>query len=86
MNLIGKKKQMPDQQISPRILRPPQAAAYLGVKAQRLAQWRCAGEGPAFVRLGSGKAVGYVVDDLDAWIDSRPRLTRTHDSAAEVAA
>ena len=34
-----------------------------------LAHWRCQGEGPAYVRLGS--RIAYKGADLNAWIESR---------------
>jgi predicted DNA-binding transcriptional regulator AlpA len=53
-----------------RILRTPQASEYVGLKPSTLEKARLSGEGPRFVRLG-GRAVGYDVQDLDAWLDSR---------------
>lgn len=51
------------------ILRPPEAAAYLGLTTSTLAKRRLRGEPPVFVRLGV-KAVGYRRVDLDAWLVS----------------
>ena len=51
-----------------RVLRTPDAASYLGLSASTLEKLRIAGGGPRFVRLG-GRAVGYAVEDLDAWLD-----------------
>ncbi|MCP4933201.1 MAG: helix-turn-helix domain-containing protein [bacterium] len=50
------------------ILRPPEAAEYLGVSTSTLAKRRLRGELPAFIKLGK-KAVGYRREDLDAWIE-----------------
>jgi hypothetical protein len=41
------------------------AAAYLGVAEKTLANRRCRGTGPQFVKLGR---VYYFRDDLDAWV------------------
>ena len=58
--------------ISRRVLRTRQAATYLGVSPSTLEKMRSAGRGPRFLRLG-GRAVGYDVRDLDAWLDDRRR-------------
>ena len=49
------------------ILRPPEAANYIGLTTSTLAKRRLRGEPPVFVRLGV-KAVGYHRKDLDAWL------------------
>lgn len=49
------------------ILRPPEAATYLGLTTSTLAKRRLRGEPPIFVRLGV-RAVGYRRTDLDAWL------------------
>ena len=53
-----------------RILRTPPAAAYVGLSASTLEKLRLTGGGPRFVRLG-GRAVGYDIRDLDAWLDGQ---------------
>ncbi|MBZ5640604.1 MAG: AlpA family phage regulatory protein [Acidobacteriia bacterium] len=53
-----------------RILRTPAAAEYLGLAPCTLEKRRLTGDGPRFVRLG-GRAVGYDVGDLDAWLDQQ---------------
>ncbi len=53
-----------------RILRTPEAAEYLGLSTSTLEKNRVAGEGPRFIRLG-GRAVGYDLRDLDAWLDQQ---------------
>lgn len=50
-------------------LRPPQAAAYLGVAVATLSKWRVTGQGPLFAR--AGRAVVYRRHDLDAWLGQR---------------
>jgi predicted DNA-binding transcriptional regulator AlpA len=51
-----------------RVLRPPDAATYLGLAAGTLAKMRVRGQGPRFIRLGS-RLVGYDLHDLDEWIE-----------------
>lgn len=63
--------------ISPTLARPEgdafpatEAAAYLGLAAQTLANWRVRGKGLAYSRLGGvGRPViVYLKDDLDAFL------------------
>lgn len=44
------------------------ASAYVGLSVKTLAQFRCQGKGPRFVKPTRGK-VFYYKDDLDAWIN-----------------
>jgi predicted DNA-binding transcriptional regulator AlpA len=53
-----------------RILRTPEAAEYVGLSRSTLEKKRLAGDGPRSIRLG-GRAVGYDVRDLDAWLDEQ---------------
>ncbi len=53
-----------------RYLRPPDAAKYLSIGESTLAKFRCRGDGPPFFRI-TGRAVGYRVEDLDAWVAGR---------------
>lgn len=64
MNLI------PTFQIAPgkALLTAEQAAEYLHVQTQTLANWRTEGRGPAFVRIG--RLIRYRLEVLDKWIDS----------------
>ena len=64
---------------SRRILRTPEAAAYLGLAKSTLEKRRLTGEGPPFVRLG-GRAIGYEREELDAWLASR-RVASTSEAA-----
>lgn len=57
-----------------RILRTRQAADYVGLSSSTLEKMRLSGDGPRFVRLG-GRAVGYDVEDLNAWLDSQKQQT-----------
>lgn len=46
-----------------------QAAEYLGLSPQTLADWRHKGAGPKFVRVGT-RTVRYRLSDLDAFVSS----------------
>ena len=61
-----------------RIFRTAEAAEYLGIASSTLEKRRLIGEGPPFIRIGT-RAVGYCVDDLDAYIASGRRVS-TSDS------
>ena len=69
--------------VAKRIFRTPEAAAYVGLSASTLEKKRLDGSGPPFVHLG-GRAVGYDLSDLDAWID-RQRRTSTSDPGGPLA-
>ena len=56
--------------VARRILRTPRAAEYLGVSRSMLEKMRPTDRGPKFLRLG-GRAIGYDIRDLDAWLDER---------------
>ena len=57
--------------ISPRTLTDRDAARYLGISESWLRQSRMNGnpDAPPFVRLG--RAVRYLRDDLDRWLEAR---------------
>jgi predicted DNA-binding transcriptional regulator AlpA len=57
------------QTIARRILRTPDAAAYLSLGTPTLEKLRLTGGGPRYVKLGA-RAIGYDMRDLDAWIDA----------------
>ena len=57
-----------------RVLRTPEAADYTGLSPSTLEKYRLSGDGPKFIRLG-GRAVGYDIRDLDAWLDEQRRST-----------
>lgn len=67
-----------------RILRTEAASEYCGLAASTLEKLRVRGDGPRFVKLG-GKAVGYDLADLDAWLDSR-KASSTSEAPARPAA
>lgn len=50
------------------ILRPPEAARYLGLSESTLAKQRLRGDGPRYVKLGS-RAVGYSINELNAYLE-----------------
>jgi hypothetical protein len=67
--------------ITPRLLTPEQAAAYLNIPADTLSKWRyLGGKGPAFVRVNKAHPVtGYIsprnvirypLDKLNEWIEA----------------
>lgn len=51
------------------------AAKLLGVSAKTLANWRCLGKGPAYIRLGNSPRaqVLYRYEDLNVWLSSLSR-------------
>lgn len=51
---------------NPVLLSTREAAKYLSISASSMEQWRRAGKGPVYVRVG--KQVRYRVPDLDAFI------------------
>jgi predicted DNA-binding transcriptional regulator AlpA len=53
------------------LLQPVDVAVLLGVPISTLANWRCAGHGPPYLRVG--KYVRYRLADVEAWIASRVR-------------
>jgi hypothetical protein len=56
---------------SRRLLPPSDIAGSLGVEINTLAKWRCRGEGPAYLKIGS--RIMYEQSALDAWLESRRR-------------
>lgn len=51
------------------LFRPADVAQLLGVPTATLANWRCAGKGPPFLKVG--RHVRYRRGDVEAWIASR---------------
>lgn len=68
-----------------RIFRTTEAAEYLGLSPSTLEKKRLTGDGPRFIRLG-GRAVGYDIQDLDAWLDGQRRLTTSDSDPDKTAA
>lgn len=63
-----------------RVLKPGEAAEYIGVPANTLASWRYldrgdgAGRSPKWIKSKNGlvqRCIGYRVEALDAWLDER---------------
>jgi predicted DNA-binding transcriptional regulator AlpA len=57
-----------------RRLRTPEAAAYVGLSSSTLEKLRLTGNGPAYQKAGP-KIVVYRVEDLDAWLSARRRIS-----------
>lgn len=56
-----------------KLMRPNDAAHYLGLSESTLAKWRGrASSGPPYVKLGA-RIVAYDQDELDAWMRGRSR-------------
>jgi prophage regulatory protein len=58
-----------------RVLRPAAAAAYIGLSRATLYRLERAGELPARIILGPN-ASGWLREDLDGFLESRPRGSR----------
>ena len=61
-----------------RVLRQPAASDYVGLAQSTLEKKRLDGTGPRFIRIGI-RAVGYAIEDLDAYIDARRRASTSDD-------
>jgi predicted DNA-binding transcriptional regulator AlpA len=58
-----------------RVLRPKQAAEFCGdLTEDAMGKMRSSGIGPPFVKLGK-RRVGYLLEDLEAWLESRRRTS-----------
>ena len=70
--------------ITPATLTTKEAAVYLGLSDQTLANWRVHGQGPAYLRLGSpGRPrIVYLPEDLDAFL----RANRVQTSGSKAVA
>jgi predicted DNA-binding transcriptional regulator AlpA len=53
------------------LLGPGDVSALLGLPVATLANWRCAGKGPPFLRVG--RHVRYRRRDVEVWIDAQVR-------------
>jgi len=56
-------------EIADPLIRPADLGVLLGVPVATLANWRCAGKGPPFLKVG--RHVRYRPPDVDAWIAAR---------------
>lgn len=61
---------LPPELARNRILRPREAAQFLGIAEQTMERWRAAGRGPRWVKL-TGRTVGYRLADLEAYLEGR---------------
>ena len=52
-----------------RLLKPKQAAAYLGSSVSALSQYRALGIGPEYFKIG--KMVRYRISDIDKWLEDK---------------
>lgn len=55
------------------VLRPREAARYVGLSRPTIDRWRKAGKFPKALRLGS-QAIGWRRSDLDKWLNDRPSV------------
>jgi predicted DNA-binding transcriptional regulator AlpA len=62
-----------------KVLRAPEAAAYTGLSESTLAKRRLDGRPPTFLNLG-GRAIGYAIDDLNAWLATCRRQSTSQQS------
>jgi prophage regulatory protein len=51
-----------------RVLRKPEVQAKVGLKQATIDQKEAAGEFPKRIRLGRGRAVGWIESEIDGWI------------------
>lgn len=60
------------ESIRPIAFSSEETAKLIGVSAKTLANWRCLGKGPEYIRLGKSPRaqVLYCYDDLEAWLHS----------------
>ena len=60
----------PTTLVTPAVLTTEEAAVYLGLSRQTLANWRFHGRGPAYLRLGGAgrPRIVYLPEDLDAFL------------------
>jgi predicted DNA-binding transcriptional regulator AlpA len=67
---------------SSRVLRTPEAAAYVGLSASTLEKFRLSGEGPTYHKAGL-KIVVYRPEDLDGWLRARRRNSTSDPGTAD---
>ena len=74
----------PTTLVTPAALTAEEAAIYLGLSRQTLANWRVRGLGPVYSRLGgTGRPrIVYLVEDLDAFL----RANRVETSGSKAVA
>lgn len=57
------------------VLRPREAARYVGVSRPTIDRWRNAGKFPKALQLGA-QSIGWRRGDLDEWLNNRPVVGR----------
>ena len=62
--------------LPPAVLRPKEAAQYIGLSIATLARMRVDGTGPVFIQIHT-RSIGYRREDLDDWVAARPRFRST---------
>ena len=60
-------------EIHAEVLRPREAARYVGLSRPAIDRWRKAGKFPKALQLGP-QAIGWRRSDLDKWLDDRPSV------------
>ena len=60
-------------EIQSEVLRPREAARYVGLSRPTIDRWRKAGKFPKALQLGP-QAIGWRRSDLDKWLDERPSV------------
>ena len=55
------------------VLRPREAARYVGVSRPTIDRWRKAGKFPKALQLGA-QSIGWRRRDLDEWLNNRPAV------------
>ena len=66
-----------------RLYRPDDSALRMIAARQTMAQWRAAGQGPPYLKLGA--RVGYRGSDLNAWVERQLVRPRAEAEAAGAA-
>ena len=62
-------------QVQPKVLRLDAVTKQLGVGRSTLYRWMDEGRFPRPIKLG-GRSVGWLVSDIDCWIDQRVQARR----------
>ncbi len=57
------------------LLTQKQVEQYLQLKASTLEQWRLAGKGPKFIRLG--RSIRYRIEDIEDFVETLTRYNST---------
>lgn len=60
-------------EIQAEVLRPREAARYVGLSRPTIDRWRKAGKFPKALQLGA-QAIGWRRSNLDEWLDERPSV------------